>query len=72
MGEKTQLIDISRNIFKSFDDKSFSYYMKLGALVELIPLMATLNLNFFFNFYFFISWMLITLQYCSGFCHTLK
>ena len=27
---------------------------------------------FFFNFYFFISWRLITLQYCSGFCHTLK
>ena len=26
----------------------------------------------FFNFYFFISWRLITLQYCSGFCHTLK
>ena len=22
--------------------------------------------------YFFISWRLITLQYCSGFCHTLK
>ena len=27
---------------------------------------------FFFYFYFFISWRLITLQYCSGFCHTLK
>ena len=27
---------------------------------------------FCFNFYFFISWRLITLQYCSGFCHTLK
>ena len=25
----------------------------------------------FFNFYFFISWRLITLQYCSEFCHTL-
>ena len=24
----------------------------------------------FFSF-IFISWMLITLQYCSGFCHTL-
>ena len=23
------------------------------------------------NYYFFISWRLITLQYCSGFCHTL-
>ena len=25
-----------------------------------------------FSFFFFISWRLITLQYCSGFCHTLK
>ena len=24
-----------------------------------------------FLFFFFISWRLITLQYCSGFCHTL-
>ena len=23
-------------------------------------------------YFFFISWRLITLQYCSGFCHTLK
>ena len=27
---------------------------------------------FFFNFYFFIGWRLITWQYCSWFCHTLK
>ena len=26
---------------------------------------------FIFLFIFFISWRLITLQYCSGFCHTL-
>ena len=26
--------------------------------------------NFFFQI-IFISWRLITLQYCSGFCHTL-
>ena len=25
----------------------------------------------FFFFFFLISWRLITLQYCSGFCHTL-
>ena len=29
------------------------------------------QLSFFFPIYFFISWRLITLQYCSGFCHTL-
>ena len=28
-----------------------------------------LTLSYFF---FFISWRVITLQYCSGFCHTLK
>ena len=27
--------------------------------------------NSFFFFFFLISWRLITLQYCSGFCHTL-
>ena len=32
----------------------------------------SLNLYFFIFFSFiFISWRLITLQYCSGFCHTL-
>ena len=31
------------------------------------------SFSFFFNlFFFFISWRLITLQYCSGFCHILK
>ena len=28
------------------------------------------EVSFFFSF-IFISWRLITLQYCSGFCHTL-
>ena len=27
--------------------------------------------EFFFLFIYFISWRLITLQYCSGFCNTL-
>ena len=30
----------------------------------------SINLDVFFSF-IFISWRLITLQYCSGFCHTL-
>ena len=31
------------------------------------------NFDFFFFFFptIFISWRLFTLQYCSGFCHTL-
>ena len=35
------------------------------------PMDLTLPLHFIFFFPFiFISWRLITLQYCSGFCHT--
>ena len=29
------------------------------------------TVSFYLIFIFFISWRLITLQYCSGFCHTL-
>ena len=33
--------------------------------------LSLLKTHFFFFFTFiFISWRLITLQYCSGFCHT--
>ena len=35
-------------------------------------ILTTMWFGFFFFFSFiFISWRLITLQYCSGFCHTL-
>ena len=34
------------------------------------PVRGNWGLTFFFSF-IFISWKLITLQYCSGFCHTL-
>ena len=33
--------------------------------------MATEAYFLFIFYFFFISWRLITLQYCSGFCHTL-
>ena len=41
-----------------------------------IPFIPAININlyldfFFLSFFFLISWRLITLQYCSGFCHTL-
>ena len=46
---------------------------------ELPDIQAGFMLFYFFNetFYFifsfiFISWRLIALQYCSGFCHTLR
>ena len=37
----------------------------------LIILWEWTSLSFFFFSFIFISWRLITLQYCSGFCHTL-
>ena len=37
---------------------------------KIIEMERTHNLYNFFSF-IFISWRLITLQYCSGFCHTL-
>ena len=41
--------------------------------VNLSPMNFFLAYSFLFFFPFiFISWRLITLQYCSGFCHTLS
>ena len=62
---------------------TWAQYLKHMGLVDLwyvdyswtmdqthIPCIGRLILFFFFSF-IFISWKLITLQYCSGFCHTL-
>ena len=44
----------------------------LGSGLKFPPKLGSKALIFFFFFSFiFISWRLITLQYCSGFCHTL-
>ena len=42
-------------------NKSLSYPQRYGIRVE----------SSFFSPFIFISWRLITLQYCSGFCHIL-
>ena len=42
----------------------------VGFLVEQ-ALRRVGSVVFFFFSFIFISWRLITLQYCSGFCHTL-
>ena len=39
---------------------------------SIFPFPSMLWFYFFFFSFIFISWRLITLQYCSGFCHTLK
>ena len=49
---------------KELKEKNYgSFYLSLSFYVMIF---------FFFFSFIFISWRLITLQYCSGFCHTLK
>ena len=48
----------------------FFYFHCVLLLIYLFWSFFFLFLSFFFSF-IFISWRLITLQYCSGFCHTL-
>ena len=44
----------------------------LGSIYDCLHYqMRKLRLKGFFYLFIFISWRLITLQYCSGFCHTL-
>ena len=42
----------------------------IGASTSVFPLKIRVDFLYFFPF-IFISWRLITLQYCSGFCHAL-
>ena len=44
------------------------FWLPIGRCVFLGKL---LNFSLFFFSFIFISWRLITLQYCSGFCHTM-
>ena len=43
----------------------------MGSELEVKGLMLESTEDTFFFPFIFISWRLITLQYCSGFCHTL-
>ena len=52
-----------QNGFSALDQSS---WYKAGIWVKIV---GVLIIAFFFIY--FISWRLITLQYCSGFCHTL-
>ena len=51
-----------------------SQHMRSASLLVIRPVSLALEGGFFFFFFsfIFISWRLITLQHCSGFCHTLK
>ena len=48
-----------------YEDNSF-FFLKFWKAFFIIIIFNFVSLNFFL-----ISWRLITLQYCSGFCHTL-
>ena len=52
------------------DARSF-YFLNRIHVSECFGEMTNLFVFFFFIPFIFISWRLITLQYCSGFCHTL-
>ena len=54
----------------SLQSKGLSRIFSKPQFESISSLAPSLLLFFFFSF-IFISWRLITLQYCSGFCHTL-
>ena len=68
-------IALTRRIFVG-KVMSLLFSMLSRLVITFLP-RSKLLLIFFFNFiyyffpFIFISWRLITLQYCSGFCHTL-
>ena len=51
--------------------KSCSFHESHGSSQYLNRAHFSVHLFVFFFSFIFISWRLITLQYCSGFCHTL-
>ena len=59
-----------RDILDGFCTLGRIYKTNFGLLSLQLYISTTLRSTFFFPF-IFISWRLITLQYCSGFCHTL-
>ena len=67
-----------KNTIGSLIGIALNLYIALGSIIIFTILIFPIQehgislhvLSFFFPF-IFISWRLITLQYCSGFCHTL-
>ena len=50
---------------------TWAFHKSLTDFICLVKLLELLSNCFFFFPFIFISWRLITLQYCSGFCHIL-
>ena len=76
MGPDAMILDFWMLNFKpSFPLSSFTFIKKLfsssSPFCHKVVSSAYLKLFYLFFSFTFISWRLITLQYCSGFCHTL-
>ena len=71
IADRKRVLDVMTE-FQGFD--TFFWTMKMSFLrFKQLETSSYVSLSFFFLFFshlFFISWRLITLQYCSGFCHT--
>ena len=48
-----------------------SYHILFFSIFNLINFLINFFILLYFYLFILISWRLITLQYCSGFCHTL-
>ena len=76
--ERVIIFSIFNNTLETlclFFDYQMQFHLILDIRLQLycaVPLLIASNLFFLILFFpIFISWRLITLQYCSGFCHTL-
>ena len=57
--------------FKNIDVEQFHVYSKYSKDLSVLASICGIKELFIYFFIYFISWRLITLQHCSGFCHTL-
>ena len=68
--EENNRMGKTRDLFKKTRDTKGTFHARMGSIKDINGMDLTEAEDFFFSF-IFISWRLITLQYCSGFCHTL-
>ena len=68
--EENNRMGKTRDLFKKIRDTKGTFHARMGSIKDRNGMDLTEAEDFFFPF-IFISWRLITLQYCSGFCHTL-
>ena len=67
--EFQRIARIDKKAFLSDQCKEIEKNNRMGKTRDLVKVIP--DSKYFFFSFIFISWRLITLQYCSGFCHTL-